>query len=113
MTQDNELSKFETVPPRPAPRTVTPAPAPPRRLTAPPRRLTAPPRRLTAPQRRSTAPAAPAHRTAAPAHRTAAPVYRARCGGSPHATPAKINDLFLCHYLCSKISVSPGQAAAP
>src|SRR5215471_9771716 len=113
MTQDNELSKFETVPPRPAPRTVTPAPAPLRRLTAPPRRLTAPQRRLTAPQRRLTAPprrlTAPPRRSTAPA----APVYRARCAGSPHATPAKINDLFLCHYLCSKISVSPGQAAAP
>src|SRR5215468_5727147 len=106
MTQDNELSKFETVPPRPAP-------APLRRLTAPLRRLTAPPRRLTAPQRRLTAPprrlTAPPRRSTAPA----APVYRARCAGPPHATPAKINDLFLCHYLCSKISVSPGQAAAP
>src|SRR5262249_18921167 len=69
------------------------------RPPAPPRRLPPPPLRLTAPQRRSTAPAAP--------------VYRARCAGPPHATPAKINDLFLCHYLCSKISVSPGQAAAP
>src|SRR5215475_14371533 len=53
MTQDNELSKFETVPPRPAPCTVTPAPAPLRRLTAPQRRLTAPQRRSTAPAARA------------------------------------------------------------
>src|SRR5262249_1901406 len=106
MTQDNELSKFETVPPRPAPRTVTPAP----RTVTPAHRTVTPAHRTVTPAHRT---AAPAHRTAAPAHRTAAPRYRARCAGPPHATPAKINDLFLCHYLCSKISVSPGQAAAP